>query len=625
MSVLGNMHIETLLLFIIAKSTKKMNRIPAEIFNIIILLLEPEDRLKCSSVCKLWNGQISRGGLLYNAIEIHSLHQNAKTLRFFKNIDLSFKVKVVSYQLIGRLTVHQVMELPIKFPNVRHFSFFVCERHIGPVMTLRNIQKSFSTSNFFEATKSDSFDGWAKLTSIEETSNSMYTSFILNCSTKPFTFLTNIWLNYIHIFEHSKIRAMDYLTSGLKNSSNLRELTIQHAHLNLAHLDLIKLHCTNLHTLILDSVKISKPPPANKPIVDKNFIIEYKTNHSINEPTSSLKVLSIIASDFEKGLPLFSYISENYKDIQDLVCEARFDYGRLIYGIIENTAQDVIHQCRKLKHFKSNLFEWTAPFIELIDQHTETVLDEFVIDISDWAASTFISLCRSKRLSKSLKHLTYNLYQVPESLEINLLKFVNLTELNINFDCYIDDVDDEAYDPTEEIPVPPEIPFASLLQACKSLKYLSVGHLPIRIDSIPFEKHCIQEIHLMKCSLESYRKKYSLYNCISQYCFQLVDLEIVHGNYKYTPSVKELTLDLFNHDKLTNLTPLTNNVYHHFKHLDHKGANTWYLVRSSGPERDEFVHTLVKPAFDLVKSGKYITIKCDNPNVFYKEDTREFD
>jgi hypothetical protein len=420
--------------------------------------------------------------------------------------------------------------------------------------------------------------------------------------------------------------AMDYLTSGLKNSPNLKKLKIQRADLNLTHLDLINLHCINLQTLILDSVTIFKPSlPTNKLIDEKSFIIDYKPNHSINEPTSKVEILLIVASNFEKGLPLFSYISENYKNIQDLICEARVDYGRPIHGIVENTAQDVIHQCHKLRHFKSNLFEWTAPFIELIDQHTKTVLEEFVIDISDWAASTFISLCRSKRLSKSLKDLTYNLYQVPESLDTNLLKFVNLTELNINFDCYIDDVDDRAYEPTEEIPVPPEIPFTSLLQACKSLKYLSVGHLPIKIDAVPFEKHCIQTIHLTRCSLESYSKKYSLYNYISQYCSQLVDLDIVHGNYKYTPSVKELTLDLFNHDKLSNLIPLTNNVYHHIKHLDHKGINNWYLVRSSRPGRDEFVHTLVKPGFDLVKSGKYITIKCNNPNVFYIEDITELD
>ncbi|CEP08335.1 hypothetical protein [Parasitella parasitica] len=482
---------------------------------------------------------------------------------------------------------------------------------------LQNVRKSLRKSNFFKETNYKLFAGWTELQSIEETSSSMYTLCILKNSTNTFINMSRIWLNLVHIHDIHTLEAMDQLTEGLKNAPNLVDLTIQHSRLNLAHFDSINQKCPLLQKLTLHSIMLFKHRTWEKPATESNFIIDGDISENI-AATSNLQCLSITDSTFEKDLLLFSYISENYRNLYDLTCY-NHTCGIPTYSVDSKSAVNVLHECRHLKNFKSNFFEWTGPFIDLVDQHTETTLQEFKLDISDWTANTFMSLCRSIRLRRALKYFTFNFYEVPESLDTNILVFVNLVELHINFDCYLDNDDaHRGFGPNEEIPVPPPIPFTSLLQSCRSLNYLSIGHLPIIVDRMPFENHSIQTIHLTGCSLESFERKYSIYNYISNFCPQLVDLEIEGGNYKNSPSIKELTLDLINHRRLCTLTPLTNNVYRHIKHMD---ENNWYLVSQiQSSSTYQVYHTLVRPSFDVVKSRKYITIRCKNRSLFYLGD-----
>lgn len=54
--------------------------------------------------------------------------------------------------------------------------------------------------------------------SIEETSQSMYTSFLWNHTTQPFRNSTCLWLNHIFIDTQKANDTIDYLVKGLANA-----------------------------------------------------------------------------------------------------------------------------------------------------------------------------------------------------------------------------------------------------------------------------------------------------------------------------------------------------------------------------------------------------------------------
>lgn len=66
--------------------------------------------------------------------------------------------------------------------------------------------------------KNDTFEGWPSMKSIEETSQSMYASFLWNHTTQPFCNLTCLWLNYIFIDTQKANDTIDYLVKGLANA-----------------------------------------------------------------------------------------------------------------------------------------------------------------------------------------------------------------------------------------------------------------------------------------------------------------------------------------------------------------------------------------------------------------------
>ncbi|KAL9542773.1 hypothetical protein MBANPS3_008436 [Mucor bainieri] len=613
-----------------------MDTLPQELFSHIILLLEPKDRWTCTLVNKSWSSKIRQGALLYNNIRCSSLLQNALLMRQFnENSELRHRVKTIQYHLVGRLSIAQIKALSEKFYGLQHFQYFVCEHSIAKhllkqsksrPLDLKNFKRLHSTATFFDDPKIKTFDGWPDLKSIEEASECMYTLFILKNTQRPFCQLTRIWLNFTHISPTNKLRATDQLAHGLTNSPHLQSLTLMDTHINLEHMDLIKKGCDQLEFLTLTSVQFfSHRSTKHQTEEERPFIIDYysKSNDPI-VPTSSLKSLIITECNFEKGLPIFAYIAENYTNLRKLECDAQVVNSNPTYTVDERSARELFLHCSKLEKFTSNLIPWTGQFIDLIDQHTAAVKEELDIDISDIAVSTFIALCRSRRLREALKKLTYNFNQVPQALDANLLRFSGLVELILNYDCSLDDegdgfdvdVDEEMSEP------PPPIPIVSLLEACRSLRYLTLGHLPVMMDRMPTTNHNIQAIQLTRCSLESFDRRYSFYNYVSDRCYELEALEIDEGNYRYSPSVRELTLSLFHHKKLYILAPLHNQVYHYVKHLDQAGTSSWYLVRRDRSTNGIYHTLLEEPSFAMVKCAKYVTIKCDNPGIFEK--SKEF-
>lgn len=608
----------------------QMDTLPQELFSYIILLLEPQDRLTCTLVNTSWSSKIRQGALLYNSVRCTSLLQNARLMRHFNDhFELRHRVKTLQYHLVGRLLIAQIKALSERFYGLQQFKYFACENYIvrhlkkqptSRPLDLKHLQSVFSTTDFFDDRKYSLFDGWPDLKSIEETSDRMYTLFILKHTQRPFYQLTTLWLNFIHINPSAKLRATTQLVDGLSNSPNLKELTIMNAHINLEHMDLMNEGCNQLESLALASTRLHKYRSAkHQEEEEKPFIIDYYSKlNGATVSIGSLKSLRITDSNFERGIPIFGYIAENYTDLQELVCEAQVVNGSPTFTVDESSAREVFHHCSKLEKFESNLFPWTGQFIDLIEQHTTTTKEELDIDISDIAASTFIALCKSKRLREALKKLTYNFNQVPQSLDSNLLTFSGLVELNLNYDCALDDEGD-AYDLDEDMPIPPPLPIVSLLEACTSLRSFSAGHLPIIVDRMPAMNHNIQVIQLTRCSLESFGRRYSFYNYVSDYCYELEELEIDEGNYRYSPSIRELTLNLYNHKKLFSLAPLHNRVYHYVKHLDQADTNDWYLVRRNRSTNEIYHTLLVAPSYAMVKSAKYVTIKCHDASVFYRE------
>ncbi|KAF1804995.1 hypothetical protein FB192DRAFT_1339669 [Mucor lusitanicus] len=610
-----------------------MDTLPQELFSYIILLLEPQDRLVCTYVNKSWNTKIRQGALLYNSIRCTSLFQNALLMRQFNdNLELRHKVKTLQYHLLGRLSFAQIKSLSERFNGLQHFQYFVCENNSvqghqmqtkSKPLHLKNLQSTYQTTRLFDTSKHEEFGGWPDLKSLEETSDCMYTLFILECTQNPLNQLTIIWLNFVHINMADRLKATDRLANGLINSPNLKELTLMNAHIELGHMDMMNEDCEQLKSLALISTCIDKARFEEHQHEDETpFIIDYY-GHSNDAPVSigSLKSLKITGSNFEEGLPIFSYIAENYTDLQELVCEAQVVNGNPTFTADESGARELFQHCSQLKKFESNLIPWTGQFIDLIDQHTTATKEEFDIDISDLAASTFIALCRSKRLREALKTLTYNFNESPQSLDTNLMLFSCLVELNLNYDCFLDDEGDKFDLVDQDMSVPPAIPIVSLLEACTALRTVSLGHLPIIIDRMPSINHNVQVMQLTGCSLESFGRHYSFYNYVSDHCYELEALEIDEGNYRYSPSVRELTLSLYNHTKLYSLAPLHNRVYHYVKHLDEQaGINDWYLVRRRNRYTNEIYHTLLDaPSYDMVKSAKYVTIKCHDSSIFYKE------
>ncbi|CAO3619222.1 unnamed protein product [Mucor fragilis] len=605
-----------------------MDTLPQELFSYIILLLEPKDRLTCTLVNTSWSSKIGQGALLYNSVYCTSLLQNARLVQQFNDkFEIRHKVKTLQYHLVGRLLVVQIKALSERFYGLQHFKYFACENHIvrhlkqpkSRPLDLKNLKTPLSTTYLFDDPKYNIFDGWPDLKSIEEASDRMYTLFILKNTQKPFYQLTTLWLNFVHINPSAKLRATYRLVNGLKNSPNLKTLTIMNAHINLEHMDLINKGCNQLESLALACTRLQKYRSVKNQEEEKPFIIDhYGKLDDATVSISCLKSLSITEFNFERGMPIFGYIAENYADLQELVCEAQIVDGSPSFTVDESSAREVFHHCSKLEKFESNLFPWTGQFIDLVDQHTTATKEELDIDISEIAVSTFIALCRSKRLREALKKLTYNFNEVPQSLDSNLFKFSGLVELNLNYDCILDD-GGNGFDLNEEMPVPQPLPIVSLLEACTSLRSFSAGHLPIIVDKMPAMNHNIQVIQLTRCSLESFDRRHSFYNYVSDYCYESEELEIDEGNYRYSPSIRELTLNLYNHTKLFSLAPLHNRIYYYVKHLDQTGTNDWYLVRRNRSTNEIYHTLLIEPSYAMVKSAKYVTIKCHDASVFYRE------
>lgn len=217
-----------------------MEKLPIETFTSILLFLDPGSRVTCALVCKSWYNLACRSHVLYDTIYCHDVNTWMRRHRFFgSNKQCRNSVKTLEYKLTNRLFASDIKELPILYPAIRHFRLFFCEDYQqngtrGQLQPeLRNVQGNTLNKIHacYQGAPGEVFDGWHKLTSVEETSTQMFTAFILNHSPTPFNHLTTLWLNFSHIDVYRHLDpAMVYFIKGIRNAPQLKELTLAQPH-----------------------------------------------------------------------------------------------------------------------------------------------------------------------------------------------------------------------------------------------------------------------------------------------------------------------------------------------------------------------------------------------------------
>ncbi|OAD07109.1 hypothetical protein MUCCIDRAFT_107712 [Mucor lusitanicus CBS 277.49] len=589
-----------------------MEKLPLETFTSILLLLNPESRVTCALVCKSWYNLACRSLVLYETISCHDVNTCKRRYRFFSsNKHCSKSVKTLEYKLTSPVTVKDLKELPTIYPDIRHFRLSFCEddEQTNPPYRARRELRDVQGRTFsgrpacYQGVPGEVFNGWHRLTSVEETSTQMYTLFMLNCSTTPFNHLNSLWLNFSHIkaYVHSA-SAVDYFFNGLKNSPQLKELALLHCSVSFDKLDVLHNYCPMLQTITLTNVTLSRYPPTK--LATANVATHMKAFKLCNCFTGS-------------AVAIIEYAGKKYPNLEDFLLEAS---GNLIVEpLVKSAARTFIAEATKLKSFGTNLFLLHPRFIKFMEDNGITELDKLYIgnhsdpDLPPRAEkdpyNNIIAVCNNQKFKSTLKTLTIHACKLPNGFLDCYLQLKNLTTLEVDFQanqgCEEDYMYGGCFD-QEHIPEP-VLSLTDLFRTLVHLKRLDLRSIVTTMDEELENLHCIEEIYIHgshRLYTDEFGVAYSLFDFISNNCLQ-IQLISLYGftTMSNAPSDYQPILDLSVHKHIARV----NSSFEFYMHINEDGWPTCYSNKGT-------YYKKVQPA-DI--TSKHLIIKSKDRKMFW--------
>lgn len=197
----------------------------------------------------------------------------------------------------------------------------------------------------------------------------MFTAFILNHSTAPFNHLTTLWLNFSHIDVYRHLdSAMVYFIQGLRNTPQLKELTLLHSRTSLDNLNVLHDRCPMLQTITLMNVALWIGP---------------STKLTPTDAAIHLKTFKLRSCYFRSAVVIIDYVGGKYPNLKNLLLE-----GDIFEHTLKSAVRSFIAEATKLKSFKTNLFCLHTRFIKFIADNGITELDELYIG-NHWRSRSF--------------------------------------------------------------------------------------------------------------------------------------------------------------------------------------------------------------------------------------------
>ncbi|CEP06999.1 hypothetical protein [Parasitella parasitica] len=607
-----------------------MDKLPFEIFTYIIQFLDHDDRLTCSQVCGLWYNYIQRSHLLIEIVVCNDLAKDTRIKQYFKQkTQLGKKVATFEYNLAGELPAINLVQLTEIVPYIKRFHLFTndntlynCINSKGRKLAPR-FRDSSTVADFqrgvYEGRLNEKFEGWSEtLESIEETSTNMLSAFMLNCSAQPFKRLTRLWLNYSNIAASKLASGMYYLLNGLQQAPTLTEITFNHTHINIGQLDILHRHCPHLRQLRLEYVYISNHPSAR----GQRFIYDVPALHYLPvEASATMKNVDIVSSNIVSGTPLLSYMALKYKQAERIVCNVLNEQRESMSDAYRDQANRLLVSCTKLKHFDTNLFSYTPPFLRLLDSQGVNNISTFNIDYGD-DIENFVVLCTIDSYKKALKDLTMSVAYYPDRFNDILLNLANLTKLHLQ--SYGDRSNEPGYSTlTDHAYYEASIlPFNVLLNGLEHLEEIDLGGFHITLDREERTQHNIKEITLTECTLASFisddeKILFSPCNYISTCCLQLQHLKLC-GYWSYDPQESEVKLKLFDHTQLSSVQVFIDTSCPYIRHLDSDGAEIWFEIQRADQHQEiEYTQKRDKIPRLVLDNNLYFTIECADSSLFY--------
>ncbi|KAK4517954.1 uncharacterized protein ATC70_001303 [Mucor velutinosus] len=531
---------------------------------------------------------------------------------------------------MGELPIEHLKPMPSILPHIRHLRLFTNDsvmynhinskgRRIAPRVG-RFVQFDVGQRrSVYEARLNDTFEGcWSDtLESIEDASTNMLSSCLLNCSTQPFQHLTRLWLNYSSIAVSSLENGMNYLFTGLKQAPSIKEMALNHTHVNFAHLDLLHQHCQQLHSLTLDHVSIYNHPSGP----GQRFLYDIPPLHYEPAEAPQLKHLFIVSATIVAGTPLLEYIAAKYRHVEYIKCLVANSEPTRTQDTYKGQAASLITSCTALKYFECNLFSPTPLLLRMMDNQGIRMEQDLRLGFTDDAES-FVVICTSDHHKTAVKSVDMQINYYPDHFNDLILNLENLTELTINNLGYrIEEISFEEDDCYYESTM---LPLNVLLNGLEHLEKLDLQGFFITVDKEETLQHRIRSMVFNQCTFESFMNEndgtlFSPCNYISTCCLKLQYVKL-HGQWNYDPHESEVSLRLFDHTEMSGVEVFIEYSCPYIRHVDEEGAETWFEIQR--PNIDsvfEYVPIDSNGVQMNLDKPNYFTIECADTKVFYTQ------
>ncbi|KAI8635972.1 hypothetical protein BD408DRAFT_426899 [Parasitella parasitica] len=270
-----------------------MDRLAKELYALIFSYLTQEEKLECLLVNRYWYEKIKQLGVLFSPLVIqHNYFKLHRAMEYFdSHPDMAHQISEFVFNDHHPPEDKLFIKLPVLFNNLKVLDYQVQSssdvgRLSGP-----------GAGSFISNLKT-----WSStLRAITEVNlcKKPLTSYIMSA---PCLYLTSLSLKYYephwnnNLWEREEKAAKDRLIMDLRNTSNLRSLTLDGVHLAMRDFELIHQKLPRLKKLTLKNYTFRLNETLDYPYVDVQHVLDSNNAVIVDdpEPVSSLEHLEIL-------------------------------------------------------------------------------------------------------------------------------------------------------------------------------------------------------------------------------------------------------------------------------------------------------------------------------------------
>jgi hypothetical protein len=436
-----------------------MDRLPKEIFIVIISTLPLQDKLNCIAVNNQW-GQDIRRSCLYSKLVFKNRSQTLSPDYYYQTAIHFFAVDGDNYngeraKTVRHLEMYQqslnvdrIVALPSLFPKL---------------IDIKIIQDRFSNGLAIgqdaliddAARRQENYVKWWSEVQRIITNETIMIPLINNLLVAPSSPLKNLTclslsfgaaynpLSSVMGSQQDQLRnKMDcLLLSNLQHAPALNKLTLEDIHLDLKDMEILHKSAPNLQRLDLKSIFVSQ---RETPIIPTNHIsnlLKLSVNFFVQPPAAARNgdaYRNFLVCSRTNIIMWLDYFGSKYTNINklSLTCRGYIDRRVLFQQsdtpLVEQLIIKIISNTNNLTLLHVNMIPLTRNIMEAIDNNDTARLDDIYVGAENrnhdkrlsWATSQNKDPCRdqllliqSSRQSKSVKKLTMSYVVGPQSVD----------------------------------------------------------------------------------------------------------------------------------------------------------------------------------------------------------------